>query len=254
MNFEAGQARLCKTEYMNMRKSLKTLLTATAIAALLAAQTASAAVSSRQETAGVGAGAVIGAFAGGPVGFIIGAAIGAKIGDNFQKKTAAIDDLQGSLQQSRGAVSTLESDVGYLHTEISRLHTASHPQLVSLMQAGIDMDLLFRTDEFALTDTTGNRLSQLAATLSAMPEVRVQLDGFADERGDAGYNQALSEKRVEFVRNLLIEAGVKPARIRIAAHGEVAAQDDNIDSYALERRVSIKLFIDTIETLAANPL
>ena len=56
------------------------------------------------------------------------------------------------------------------------------------MQAGIDMDLLFRTDEFALTDTTGDRCAQMAATLANMPSVSIQLDGFADERGDAAYN------------------------------------------------------------------
>jgi len=236
-----------------MCKTISSFSIAVLLAALCVSQSALAASTSKQETVGVGAGAVIGAVAGGPVGFIIGAAVGAKIGDTMQNKSATIDDLQGSLDDSRISVSTLQADVGYLNTEISRLHNASHPQLVSLMQAGIDMDLLFRTDESALTDTTGARLSQLAATLSGMPEVRVQLDGFADERGASKYNLALSEKRIEFVRDILVQAGVHPSRIRMAAHGEVAAQDDNIDSFALERRVSIKLFIDNSETLAANP-
>ena len=46
------------------------------------------------------------------------------------------------------------------------------------------MDLLFRTDEAALADTTGSRLYELATTLAAMPGIRVQLDGFADELHD----------------------------------------------------------------------
>ena len=45
------------------------------------------------------------------------------------------------------------------------------------------MDLLFRTDEYALADTTGGRFASLASTLASMPDIRVQLDGFADERG-----------------------------------------------------------------------
>ena len=121
------------------------------------------------------------------------------------------------------------------------------------MQSGIDMDLLFRTDEFALTDETGERLVQMASTLARMPDVKIELNGFADERGAEDYNQLLSEKRVEFVRNLMITAGVHPARISMSAHGESVAQQQDIDSYALERRVSLKLFIDGTQSLASNP-
>jgi outer membrane protein OmpA-like peptidoglycan-associated protein len=83
-----------------------------------------------------------------------------------------------------------------------------------------------------------------------MPDIRVQLDGFADERGDSQYNLELSEKRVEFVRNQLISAGIHPSRIRVAAHGESPAQDASVDSFALERRVSLRLFISPEESLA----
>ena len=121
------------------------------------------------------------------------------------------------------------------------------------MQAGIAMDLLFRTDEAALADSTGDRLAQLATTLAGMTDIRIQLDGFADERGDEAYNLALSAKRVEFVREQFIAAGVHPDRINVAAHGESVAQDDSTDSYALERRVSVTLFIEDTPSLAANP-
>jgi outer membrane protein OmpA-like peptidoglycan-associated protein len=81
----------------------------------------------------------------------------------------------------------------------------------------------------------------------------LQLDGFADERGDEAYNQELSQQRVEIVRNQLVAAGIDPSRITTTAHGESPAQDESIDSYALERRVSLTLFVDTTPALAANP-
>ena len=219
----------------------------------LGSQTASAAAASKQETIGVGSGAVIGALAGGPVGLIIGAAIGAKLGDTTHQKSERIGALQNSLQESATSVAELTQGIDELNVEVERLQNVARPELVALMQAGIDMDLLFRTDEFALTDTTGNRLQQMATTLANMPGVRIQLDGFADERGAAGYNHALSEKRVEFVRNLFIAAGVQPARISASAHGEAVAQNADVDSYALERRVSVKLFIDNSQSVASNP-
>jgi hypothetical protein len=51
----------------------------------------------------------------------------------------------------------------------------------------------------------------------------------------------------------LISAGIHQARIRVSAHGEAPAQDDTDDSYALERRVSLKLFIENSRSFAANP-
>lgn len=235
-----------------MRNTITALWTVMALVAAGASQPAYAAAS-KEENAGVGAGAIVGAAAGGPVGFIIGAAIGAKIGDTMHKKAERIDQLQGSLDGSLNTVADLQTDIGQLNGEVERLQNVARPELVRLMQAGIDMDLLFRTDESALTDTTGDRLSQMAVTLAGMPDVLVQLDGFADERGDADYNFTLSEKRVEFVRKLLVSAGIHPTRIRATAHGESIAQDTSVDSFALERRVKVKLFIDNAQSLAANP-
>ena len=225
---------------------------ATIVILAFATQTASAAAS-KEENIGVGSGAIIGAIAGGPVGFIIGAAVGAKLGDTMHKKSERIDVLQGSLQGSQQSAAELQRGINELNAAVEHLKNTARPELISLMQAGIDMDLLFRTDEFALTDTTGDRLAQMAGTLANMPGVRIQLDGFADERGAASYNHVLSEKRVEFVRNLFIAAGVHPTRISTSAHGESVAQNPDVDSYALERRVSVKLFIDNAESVASNP-
>jgi len=99
----------------------------------------------------------------------------------------------------------------------------------------------------------GDRLAELAATLASMPDIRIQLDGFADERGNEKYNFELSEKRVEFVQGLFVMAGVHPDRIKVAAHGESVAQDDTADSFALERRVRVTLSIDDVPSLASNP-
>jgi len=223
---------------------MRNLVTIILIVAAATSSPAMAASASKQESTGVGAGVVIGALAGGPVGAIIGAAIGAKVGDTMHNKASTIDTLSGSLEVSRGELALLESDVDTLSAELARFEKIDRPQLINLMQAGIAMDLLFRTDEFVLANTTGSRLAELAGAVAQMKDIRVQLDGFADERGDSEYNLELSAKRVEFVREQLVAAGIDPSHIRVSAHGEAPAQDDSVDSYALERRVSLKIFID----------
>ncbi len=236
-----------------MRKYSKAVLVATLVTLLGASPAFAKGKASKEENIGVGSGAVIGAAAGGPVGFIIGAAIGAKLGDAWHSKNERLASLERSLDDSRNKVVTLQGDIRDLGEEIEALRDVARPELVSMMQAGIAMDLLFRTDEFALADTTGDRLAQLAGTLATKPEIRIQLDGFADERGDEQYNYELSKKRVEFVRGQLVAAGISPERISVSAHGESTAQDEHIDSLALERRVSVKLFIEDIPAVAANP-
>ena len=234
-----------------MRNSIIAITAAVAI--LFAVPSQAANKSSKEEAIGVGSGAVVGAIAGGPVGLIIGAAIGAKVGDTMHQKEERIDGLQVAVASSNNTVVKLENDVDALSGEIDRLQNVARPELVSLLQAGIAMDLLFRTDEAVLADMTGVRLAQLAGTLAGMTDIHIQLDGFADERGDADYNLDLSERRVQFIRDQLVAAGIHPDRINVSAHGESAAQDETLDSYALERRVSVKLFIDNTPSLAANP-
>jgi outer membrane protein OmpA-like peptidoglycan-associated protein len=240
-----------------MRKTISAIM---ALSLVTLVPFAAQAAASKQEKIGVGAGAVVGAAAGGPVGLIVGAAVGAYLGDNANRKNGEIESLSSELAASRSEVVQLEREMNRmdrnldtLSAELQRMQRYASPEMVNLLQAGIAMDLLFRTDEAVLADTTGGRLHQLATTLAAMPGIQVQLDGYADERGDELYNQQLSEQRVNFIRDQLVIAGVDASRITAAAHGESPAQDDTVDSYALERRVSLKLYTEDVTSVAANP-
>ncbi len=237
----------------------KTLWTVTALALVAAAPVANADEASKEETIGVGIGGVLGAIAGGPVGFVIGAGIGAKIGDEIDNRDDEIDTLSATLDETETTVRELEDDLDSVTAdfveasgELDHMHRLARPELIALMQTGVNVDLLFRTDEDVLSESMGTRLSSLANSLATNPHIQIQLDGFADQRGDAEYNQALSLRRVEFVRDRLISAGVDASRISYSAHGEVDAPDETVDSFALERRVSLRFYIDSTTSVAAN--
>lgn len=236
------------------------LILVTLSTCLAAGPALAAGKASKEETIGVGVGATVGALAGGPVGFIIGAAIGAKLGDEYHQKDEQVDVLAGSLAASNARVKSLETDVRVLNADIDalgadleRMRTLARPELVALLASGIEMDLLFRTDEHVLMDSTRSRLADLAATLAAMPDVRVRIDGYADARGDETYNQFLSEKRAGYVRDLLTGNGVSGERIQVTGHGESAAPDATADDYALQRKVAVTLYVEDGPELAANP-
>ena len=236
------------------------ILMTVGVAALMAAgpATAAGAGASKEETVGVGSGLIIGALAGGPAGAIIGAAIGAKLGDSMHDRNERIATLDANLTEERQSVAELNRSLvsldrrnKALDRDIQRLRDMERPELEALLQAGIEMDLLFRTDEHVLTQQTGERFSDLAASVAAMPDLNIRVDGYSDERGDEEYNRELSAKRAEHVRDLLQTAGVPANRIVVEAHGESPVTDQNPDSYALERRVSVTLFVDS-QRVAAN--
>ena len=241
---------------MRIQSGIFGIIACFAVSSAFAADSAS-----REENVGVGSGVVIGAVVGGPVGAILGGAIGAKLGDVFARRKEQVVALSGDLDGSRARVRELQQnvvalngDVDALGGDLERMRSVARPELLSLLQAGIEMDLLFRTDEHVLVESTDQRLNDLAASLAAMPDVFVKLDGYADERGDANYNHDLSIRRVEHVRDVLIANGVPENRIQLDAHGETPSTDSNVDSYALERKVSLILFIDESPSFAANPV
>ena len=249
MDSDGGQVGQTNPEEIKMRNRI----ILTGLIAVLAAAPAFAESASKEESIGVSAGAVIGVITGGPVGLVVGAVLGAKLGEEFSQRDTEIDQLSASLQGSQSRVNELERDVVALGGDLQRMQEESRPELLSLLQAGIEMDLLFRTDEDVLSATTGSRLQQLAASLASMPDVFVRLDGFADERGNSAYNQKLSARRAEHVMHVLLANGVPAARISIRAHGESPAADNNVDSFAFERKVSLTLYIEDSPSFAANP-
>jgi len=230
-----------------------------ALAAGVAGISPAEAAASKEENVGAGTGLIVGAAAGGPIGAIVGIVIGAKLGESYHRKDEAVETLKSDLDSSRASesalarrVDRLTGDNRQLDKKVQELRSVARPELMAMLQAGIEMDLLFRTDEHVLLDSTGNRVRSMAATLASMDDVYVRIDGYSDERGDAEYNRELSQRRANHVRDVLVAGGLPEDRIRVAAHGESPAADASADSYALERKVSVTLFVADSAAVAAR--
>jgi outer membrane protein OmpA-like peptidoglycan-associated protein len=82
-------------------------------------------------------------------------------------------------------------------------------------------------------------LSTLAADfriyLQSRPDVLLTLEGHADPRGSVEYNQALSERRVNRVKQFLVEQGVPATNIETKAFGEQQNLTDAEVKNAVER-------------------
>jgi outer membrane protein OmpA-like peptidoglycan-associated protein/uncharacterized protein YidB (DUF937 family) len=97
----------------------------------------------------------------------------------------------------------------------------------------------FDTGSATISDASKPILRQAAGLIRTLPKgATVHIDGYTDASGDAAANVALSRRRAEAVRALLIEAGVKPAELKARGHGVAAAAEG--DSRA-ERRIEFSI-------------
>ena len=77
--------------------------------------------------------------------------------------------------------------------------------------------------------------SDFQTYLQSKPDARLTLEGHADPRGSAEYNQALSQRRVERVKGFLVALGIPAASIQTEAFGEQENLTDKQVKDAVEK-------------------
>jgi outer membrane protein OmpA-like peptidoglycan-associated protein len=212
------------------------------------------AVATTGENIGVGSGIAVGGLAAGPVGAILGAVVGGFIGIQVERARLA-DNLEAELAMAESEAADLRSALAATRADLSD----SEYRLAALQRrpapsAGLEMEVLFRTGSSELDIETEQRLVSLAAVLDRDPDLVVTLDGYADRRGDEDLNLRLSEARAEAVRQTLIEHGFPAQRIASQGHGDAmsTAGEGDLDAYALERNVRIRLDMSASDTQIAQ--
>jgi outer membrane protein OmpA-like peptidoglycan-associated protein len=102
-------------------------------------------------------------------------------------------------------------------------------------------DVLFDTGRAELKSGAGRKLDQLAQFLIEHPDRRVQIDGFTDSVGTDSYNEELSQRRANAVREALIARSVDSSRIGTEGYGKSYPVANNSDSGGrqLNRRVEV---------------
>lgn len=79
----------------------------------------------------------------------------------------------------------------------------------------------FELDSARLRPSAVAELNEAAAKLNLHPEItRVEVAGHTCDLGDASYNQGLSERRAQAVRDYLVDNGVDADRLAVRGYGE----------------------------------
>lgn len=100
--------------------------------------------------------------------------------------------------------------------------------------------VFFAFDDYTLSADAQETLNRVHEFLVNVPNVVVQVEGHADNRGSIEYNLALGERRAQAVKNYLIQLGVDSSRLPTISYGEErpVAEGNNEASWAQNRRAA----------------
>jgi outer membrane protein OmpA-like peptidoglycan-associated protein len=182
-----------------------------------------------QQQRGTKTGALLGAATGAILGQVIGrntegtllgAGIGAAVGGLAGNQIGAYMDRQE--QALRAALGSSEA--------------ASVQRTQDVLTATFKSDLFFDFDSSTLKPGAYAEIDRVADVLNRYPQTTIRVEGHTDATGSETYNQQLSERRAEAVKNALVQRGVDPRRIYTVGFGESQPISSNP---ATNRRVNI---------------
>ena len=98
-------------------------------------------------------------------------------------------------------------------------------------------NVYFETNKWNVRTESRAELDNLVEILKSNPNLRIEVAGHADQRGSASYNQWLSNKRSNAVRDYLIQNGVSASQLEVKGYGE----DSSFPTLDENRRVEFKV-------------
>ncbi len=109
-------------------------------------------------------------------------------------------------------------------------------------------DVLFNTGQYTLKPDTKVSLAKVAGILLSYPGLTLQVEGYTDSVGSDTFNQTLSDKRAETVKNFLVAQGVSPNNITSQGFGKNDPVADNSTALGRQqnRRVNLVVSGDAI--------
>jgi OmpA-OmpF porin, OOP family len=109
--------------------------------------------------------------------------------------------------------------------------------------------------EFAraeLTSSGRDELSKVLAFLKDQPEIRLEVWGHTDDKGQEAYNLRLSQQRAAAVAAFLVANGVQAARLQSAGFGETRPMADNGTEEGQARNRRVELHIRAARTVGSR--
>ncbi len=138
-----------------------------------------------------------------------------------------------------GKFSLTEKVTGTYHLTVvadnfqEKSHTVTIPSDFSVGQVNVSMEvqpvleekvtlpvIFFGFDKYTILPKEQKKIDMLVEAMKKYPALAVELTGYTDSKGPAGYNRRLSLRRAKAVAKQLEKAGIEASRITVKGAGE----------------------------------
>jgi len=141
------------------------------------------------------------------------------------------DELESYLTKNYGSAGKTDND--------SQL--ADSESITKLVNGGY-VAAYFDFNKSTPTDSSIDGINFILNYLRNNPSASVEIIGYADEIGDALYNEKLSNERANSIKNILLKANIVASRISVVAAGEDTSVDKGSTlARKLARRATFKI-------------
>jgi outer membrane protein OmpA-like peptidoglycan-associated protein len=161
---------------------------------------------------------------------------------------------EAETQKARQAAAQAEAEKAQLRAQLLS-------QLNSILQTRdsargliVNMsDVLFDTGSYTLKPGAREKLAKISGIVLAHPGLMLQIEGHTDSVGGDEFNQQLSERRADSVRDFLAEQGVAASSITARGFGKTqpVASNDTPEGRQRNRRVELVVNGDAIGNTAS---
>src|SRR5438876_6706672 len=100
-----------------------------------------------------------------------------------------------------------------------QFHAQGQADLDKALEQLRGVSVFFEFDSATLTKDAQEKLTNVANILAQHPELKVRIEGNADERGSEQYNLALGQRRADSAKKYLADLGVKGEQITSISFG-----------------------------------
>lgn len=104
-------------------------------------------------------------------------------------------------------------------------------------------NIYFDFDQFVANKESIGEIQKLAKLMKVYPDLEIRIAGHTDRQGTLAYNQKLSERRAQNIKNYLLALSVDGDRVRTVgyAFNKSICEEENEECHALNRRVEVEV-------------
>jgi outer membrane protein OmpA-like peptidoglycan-associated protein len=104
-------------------------------------------------------------------------------------------------------------------------------------------DVLFDFNQATLKPGAKLRLAKISGIILAYPDLKLEIDGFTDNKGTPAYNMGLSERRAKTVRDFLVSQGVGADAVNTKGFGESNPVASNATAAGRQQNRRVELVV-----------